>query len=179
VDSLRSTYENVRSNADEKRERRIFDVQLGFLSNRDRPIDGNCFLDFLASMKEAAGVSGIKENLPWVQNNPMLAELKDQQAVIHAMTPAERSNPMAIGVAAKKRVARSTGQLLDNVDAVLTQIATMRNIQKWIIRRADDGLPLPTNAQELQSMLTAPGSGVSRKSSRGASRRGQRPGMRH
>jgi hypothetical protein len=171
VDSLRSTYENVRGNADEKRERRMFDVQLNFLCNRDRQFDGNSFLDFLAAMKEAAGIGGMKENLPWVQNNPMLAEVKDQQAVIHAMSPAERSNPMAMGIAAKKRLARSTGQSLDNVDGVVNQISTMRNIQKWLIRRADDGLPMPTNAQELQLMLTAPGAGVSRKSPRDASRR--------
>jgi Signal peptide binding domain len=178
LDTLRSSYKNARGNADEKREKLIFDVQMGFLTNRSSPIDGNSFLDLLASMKEAAGIGGFKENLPWVQNNPMLSELKEQQAVIHAMSPAERGAPTTLGIAAKKRVARSTGQSLGSIDSLLTQISTMRNIQKWLIRRTDDGLPLPTNSRELQAMLTAPGSGISRRAPAVASKRGPKPGVR-
>jgi Signal peptide binding domain len=180
ADSLRGAYESARGGADAKREARVFSVQLGLLSDPDRVFDGDRFLDLLAGMKDAAGMSGFKENLPWVQNNPALSEIKDQQAIIYAMAPAERRDVARIGIGAKKRIAKATGQSLNAVEAVLSQISSMRNVQRWLIKRKKDGLELPSSPQVMQVMLGQPDSGMSRKASpRGPNPRGPRPGVRH
>jgi signal recognition particle GTPase len=131
-------------------------------------------------MKDASGMGGFKENLPWVQNNPALAEMKDQQAIVYAMSPAERRQVATIGIAAKKRIVKSTGKSLDAVDAVVSQIMSLRNVQKWVLRRKQDGLGLPKTAHEMQVMISLPDSGMSRRAPpRGSNKRGPRPGVRH
>jgi signal recognition particle GTPase len=174
----RSALETARGGTDEKRERLVFEKQMELLSDRARVFDGDVFLELLAGMKDASGMSGVREHLPWVQNNPALGEIKDQQAVVHAMAPAERRRVTEIGIAAKKRVARATGQSLDAIEAVISQIGTMRRIQQWLARREDVGKPAPGSSQALQAMLAAPDSGMSRKPDRGAKAGRPRPGVK-
>jgi hypothetical protein len=175
--SLRSALDTARGGADEKREKLVFETQMALLSDASRAFDGNRFLDLLSAMKDASGMGGLREHLPWVQNNPALGELKDQQAIIHAMSPDERRRLDEIGIAAKKRVARTTGQSLDSIEAVISQIGTMRSIQRWLVRRQEAGQQPPGTSRELQAMLSAPDSCMSRKPSRAASASRPRPGV--
>lgn len=177
ADTFRSAMETARSGTDEKREQAVFDKQMELLCDRGRVFDGDRFLDLLVGMKDASGMGGLKEHLPWVQNNPALGEIKDQQAVIHAMAPAERRHVVEIGIAAKKRISRATGQSLDAIEAVISQIGTMRRIQQWLARRADAGTSPPSSSKQLQVMLSAPDSGMSRKQDRGAAVGRERPGV--
>lgn len=174
-DSLRAAYDSAKGGADEKREKLVFEVQMKLLSDSKRAFDANVFLDFLAGMKEASGMSGFREHLPWVQNNPALGELKDQQEIVYAMTPEERQRLRSLGIGAVKRISRTTGKSLDAVEAVLQQIETMRDVQAWVLARQQAGLRMPTSSQELQSMVMAPSSGLSRKPHKGSPR--ARPGV--
>lgn len=175
VDSLRSAYDSARGGADEKREGLVFEAQMKLLSDSERVFDANRFLDLVSGMKEASGMSGFREHMPWVQNNPALGELKDQQEIVYAMTPEERQRLTGLGIGSVKRIARTTGQSLDAVEAVLQQIETMRNIQTWLLARQKAELPVPSDSQELQAMLTAPNSGMSRRTPKGSPR--ARPGV--
>lgn len=177
-DTLSGIYASARGGADQKREAAMFDVQMGLLRDRARVFDGNRFLDLLAAMKDAAGMGGVKEHLPWVANNPALGEIKDQQAIVHAMTPAERARVGSIGIAAKKRVARSTGQSLDAIDAVAQQVVTMGRIQKWLAAREDAGEVMPVTSGELRDMVAAPGSGMSKKPPKASKAGRMRPGVK-
>lgn len=177
-DTLSGIYASARGGADEKRETAMFDVQMGLLRDRSRTFDGNRFLDLLAAMKDAAGMGGVKEHLPWVANNPALGEIKDQQAIVHAMTPAERARVAGMGIAAKKRVARSTGQSLDAIDAVTQQVVTLERIQKWLAAREDSGGVMPVTSGELRDMVGAPGSGMSKKPPKASKAGRMRPGVK-
>lgn len=177
ADSLRDAYDTARGRADEKREKLMFEKQMELLCDRSRVFDGNRFLDLLAGMKDASGMGGLKEHLPWVANNPALGEIKDQQAIVCAMSPDERQRLAHLGISAKKRISRTTGLSLDAIDAVTTQIVTLQGIQKWLLKRQDADEALPASSAELQVMVSAPGSGMSRKSPRRAAG-WQRPGVK-
>lgn len=166
MDNMRSAYETAISGSEEKREAAVFKAQMGYLT-APRRINGNVFLELLGSLREASGLGGVKEHLPWVSNNPALAEFKNQEAMIRAFTPDERKNTFRIGISALKRVAAATDQDIYAVEAVLSQIATLTSIQKWLHKRAADGLPLPKNSADMQQMIMKPGSGLSRRAPKG------------
>ncbi len=175
TDSLRNAYGAAFSGAEEKREQNIFEVQMKFLSDKERAIDGDIFLEILLDMKAASGMGGLKENLPWVRSNPALQEFKDQELILCSMTPAERRNISLVRIAAKKRIASTSNLPLKSVEAVLDQIDMMSSIQKWMLKRIEAALPLPQNSKELQNMLSAPGSGMRKKAS--PNRRMPNPGI--
>lgn len=148
---------------------------MSYLSNKDKPLDGNAFLELLAEMKVASGMGGVKENLPWVQNNPALQEFKDQELIVCSLTPAERKDLSMVRIAAKKRIAASSNLPFASVESLLSQIENMAHIQKWMVKRIDDGKVLPKNAAEMQNMLTAPGEGIRKRNAN--RRRMSNPGM--
>lgn len=84
--------------------------------------------------KGESGVDSLKEHLLYAQSNPWLGEIKNQQAVIHAMTLVRRRHVEKVGIAAKKHISRVKGQSLDAIEVFL-QIGTMGGIQKRFARR--------------------------------------------
>lgn len=149
---------------EEKQEQVVFDAQLTFLLDRARiPMNGDVYMDFLSAMQSASGMGGIKQHLPWVSNNPGMQDFKDRDAILRAMTPAERRNLTLVKIAAKKRIAYSTGQSIEQVEAVIDQIDAMGGVQLWLHKLEDEGLPLPKSTDEMRTMLAAPGSGLKRK----------------
>lgn len=163
---MRSAYDTASAGSEAKREAAVFKAQMKYLTS-PRRIDGDVFLEMLGLLREASGLSGIKEHLPWVTNNPALAEFKNQEAIVRALTPAERRDTFQIGIAGVKRVAAATGQELHAVEGILSQIASLTAIQKWMGKRMEDGLPLPQSSAEMQHMMMKPGSGVSRRRPKG------------
>lgn len=179
ADTIRNTYDAVRGGAQDKQEQLVFEKQMEMLQDAARPFDGNRFLDYLSQMKHMSGLGGFREHLPWTQNNPALGELKDQMAIVQAMSPAERSAVHTLTIGARKRIARSTGQDLDSVESIISQIGVLRDIQRWLLRRQREGLPLPQSSNELRNMLSTPGSGISRRPQRQSGRNAVRPGVKH
>ena len=163
MDSLRSSYRAAFGGAEEKREQAVYDAQQEFLLDRNRKMNADGYLELLAIMKSASGMSGVKEHLPWVQNNPGLQDFKDREAVLCALTPAERRDLSLVRISAKKRVAASTGKDIEFVDSLLEQVDTMKMVRQWLIKREDEGLPLPKNSNEMRSMLSMPGAGLKRR----------------
>lgn len=173
-DGIRDAFGGAVSGSEQKREQQVFDAQFKMLADPHRRIDGDAYLELLTAMKAASGMSGVKEHLPWVQNNPALAEFKDQEKVVLAMTPAERRNVYVVHIAAKKRIVAATGVSLTAVESVIGQISSLASIQKWLVKRIKSGLPSPTTPQELQNMVSNPSSGMARRSAAGAA---PRPGV--
>ena len=114
-------------------------------------------------MQVASGMGGMKQHLPWVANNPGLQDFKDREAILNAMTPAERLDLSLIKISAKKRISKAVGQSIENVEGTIDQIDVMSSVRNWIQKLEDDGMPLPKNTNEMRSMLSAPGSGLKRK----------------
>lgn len=163
---MRSAYDTALQGSQSKRETKVFAAQMKYLT-ADRRMDGDVFLELVQDMKAASGLGGVKEHLPWVQNNPAMGEFKKQEEVLRALTPAERTNIYAIGIGAVKRIARQTDMELHAVESLLGQVKSLVGIQKWMKNRMKEGLKLPESTQEMQDMLMKPGSGISRKAGRG------------
>jgi signal recognition particle subunit SRP54 len=56
--------------------------------------------------------------------------LKRTAGLIDAMTPAERRDPSQIDRAAKSRIATAVGRTPDDVDQLLSQFATVRDLMR-------------------------------------------------
>lgn len=162
LDRVRATIDSASQNTDKQREQRAFDAQMKYLCDEQRPIDANVYIETIGDLKRAAGLSGFREHLPWVQNNPVLQDMNQEDAILRTLPANDRSNPAFVSIAVKKRVARSAGVELVQVDALLDRICLMYDIQKWVIRRKRANLYVPTTSAELQSMISAPGSGLRR-----------------
>ncbi len=163
MDNLRNTYQTAFGGAEEKREQAVYDAQQQFLLNRERKMDGDAYLELLALMKEASGMGGVKEHLPWVQSNPGLQDFKDREAVLRALTPAERCDLSLVRIATKKRVAATTGKDIEFVESLIDQVETMKMVRDWLLKREDNGLPIPKNSNEMRSMMSTPGAGLRRR----------------
>ncbi|CAN8063963.1 unnamed protein product [Agarophyton chilense] len=156
VDNVKSAYDEARGATEEKRTQKIFETQLSYLRGKEL-ITPQVFKSLLQEMKVAAGMSGIREHLPWVQNNPALGEFKEQESIISAMTLHERKDAFSIKISDKKRLARETKAPMESVEALVSQITQMRRIQKWMWKREEANLPIPTSPIELERMISATG----------------------
>lgn len=156
IDNMKSAYGEAQTSAEEKRSKKMFQIQMGYLRGKEM-MTPNVFLSALQKMKQAAGLSGVKEHLPWVQNNPALGEFKQQESIIAAMTPSEKKDAFSITISDKKRIMRAADAPMEAVEALVTQITQMRRIQKWMWKREKEGLPIPRSADELERMIVASG----------------------
>lgn len=159
---VRDSMTGASSRSEKVREQRAFEAQMKYLKDEKRPIDANVYLETIIDLKQASGLSGFREHLPWVQNSPILQDMKKEDQILRALPEKDRRNPAFVTIAVKKRVARSAGADLPEVDALLDRICLMYDIQKWIVRRKRADLHLPTSSAELQSMISTPSSGMRR-----------------
>ena len=157
MDTLHNAYDNAFSGNEAKREAAVFETQMKYLRS-DKPIEGETFVSLLLDMRAASGLAGVKEHLPWVQNNPAMEQFKQQEKI--AKTLADNGTITDAGIGAKKRAAAAAGVDLYEVDSVVSQAFQLQALQKWIRDRETDGLPIPKNSQELQRMISAPNSGI-------------------
>jgi len=177
LDTMRGAYDEATKGSQAKKEQLVFEAQQKFLIDESRKINGDVYLELMREMKAASGLSGVKEHMPWVQNNPALGEFKSQERIVHAMTPAQRKDIFSIGIAAKKRIASHAEVNLQDVESMLGHISLLIRLQKWIVGRKRQGLLLPRNSVELQAMMTDPSSGMKR-GSQGQGPRPPNPGVR-
>lgn len=172
MDTFRDAYDTAFSGNEAKREAAVFEMQMKYLRS-DKPIEGETFVSLLLDMRAASGLSGVKEHLPWVQNNPAMEQFKQQEKIAKVL--ADNGVIKDAGIGAKKRAAAAAGADLHEVDSVVSQAFQLQALQKWIRDREKDSLPLPKNSQELQRMISAPNAGI--KGMR-KSRRMPNPGVR-
>lgn len=162
MDRVRATIDNASQKTDTQREQQAFEAQMKYLCDEHRPIDANVYLETIGDLKRAAGLSGFREHLPWVQNNPVLQDMNQEDAILRTLPDNDRRNPAFVPIAVKKRVARTAGVGLVQVDALLDRVCLMYDIQKWVIRRKRANLYIPSSSAELQSMISTPGAGLRR-----------------
>lgn len=161
-DSVRDRMGKLRQETQEDRERKAFEAQMKYLSDDKRLIDGNVYLETIDDLKAASGLSGFREHLPWVSNNPSLAEFKREQSILQSLTEHDRRHPGRVTIAVKKRIARDVETDVTQVETLLDRVCLMRDVQKWILRLKMDNRVVPTTSEQLQQMIGAPGSGFKR-----------------
>jgi signal recognition particle subunit SRP54 len=57
-------------------------------------------------------------------------QVKITEAIIHSMTPAERSNPQIINGSRRSRIARGSGTQVQDVNRLVKQFAEMQKMMK-------------------------------------------------
>lgn len=140
----------------------MFDAQMKYLTDDSKRINGDIYMQLMGEMQSISGMSGMKQHLPWVQNNPALEEFKSQEKILNAMTPAERRDVFSVAIGAKKRIAADAQVSLDAVESILSHVSLLVRIQKWLVGRKKGGLPMPKTSVEMQNMMMNPESGMKR-----------------
>ena len=102
----------------------------------------------LSQMRKMGGLSGMMELLPGVAKaKKQMAEaeidetaLLRQEAIISSMTPKERHRPKLIHASRKKRIAKGSGTVIQDVNKLLKQYKTMRKMMKRMSKMGEKGL---------------------------------------
>lgn len=156
--SLRSAYDTAVTSREEQSKDKIFAIQMKFLASKT-PVTPQIFLQLLEEVKVQAGFGGMKKHLPWVANNEAVKDFEQQESIIKALTPAERTSSRSQRISTKKRIARAADCDLGTVESVLSQISSMYLIQKRVLGRIDRGEQVPKSSEELKLMMASSGSG--------------------
>lgn len=164
-DSMRSRLDQAKKMTEDSKEQKAFEAQMKYLCDESRPIDANTYIETLKDLKEAIGVSGVRQHLPWVRNNPILEDMNREEVILKTLSDHDRRFPGSVTIASKKRLARAVQSNLTEVEGLLERVVVMRDVQKWMLKRKAGGEYLPTSSEELQIMVGAPGSGMKRSRS--------------
>lgn len=99
--------------------------------------DFNDFLDQIAQIKKMGNMKDLMGMIPGVGKAIRDIEISDDmfkqtEAIIHSMTPAERSNPEIINPSRKERIAKGSGTTLAEVNKLLKQFDQTRKVMKSV-----------------------------------------------
>ena len=99
--------------------------------------DFNDFLDQIAQIKKMGNMKDLMGMIPGVGKAIRDIEISDDmfkqtEAIIHSMTPAERSNPEIINPSRKERIAKGSGTTLAEVNKLLKQFDQTRMVMKSV-----------------------------------------------
>ena len=95
--------------------------------------DFNDFLDQIAQIKKMGNMKDLMGMIPGVGKAIRDIEMfKQTEAIIHSMTPAERSNPEIINPSRKERIAKGSGTTLAEVNKLLKQFDQTRKVMKSV-----------------------------------------------
>ena len=102
--------------------------------------DFNDFLDQIAQIKKMGNMKDLMGMIPGVGKAIRDIEISDDmfkqtEAIIHSMTPAERSNPEIINPSRKERIAKGSGTTLAEVNKLLKQFDQTRKVMKSVATR--------------------------------------------
>lgn len=104
---------------------------------REASFDFNDFLDQMDQMNKMGGMQSLIKNIPGLSNNPALAnsqmnedKLKQTRAIIYSMTNEERENPDLLNPSRRKRIAKGSGNQIQDVNRLIKQFMQMRQLMK-------------------------------------------------
>ncbi len=95
------------------------------------------FLDQIQQIKKMGNMKDLMGMIPGVGKAMKGLDIDDDafkhvEAMIHSMTPKERSNPSLIDMSRKKRIANGAGRSLQDVNALLKQFQQMSKMMKMM-----------------------------------------------
>ena len=104
---------------------------------RKNQFDFNDFLAQLSQIKKMGNVKDLMGMIPGMGKAMKGVEIEDDafkhiEAIIHSMTPFERENPDAIDNNRKKRIARGSGQNIQEVNKLLKQFNATKKMMKMM-----------------------------------------------
>ncbi|OUS25291.1 signal recognition particle protein [Gammaproteobacteria bacterium 45_16_T64] len=109
---------------------------------RGKGFDLNDLLDQFQQMQNMGGMAGLMDKLPGMGGMAEAAQsqvndgaLKQMEAIIHSMTPKERSFPDVINGSRKKRIASGSGTQIQDVNRLLKQHKQMQKMMKKLTKK--------------------------------------------
>ena len=98
------------------------------------------FDDFLKQIQQIKKMGNMKDLIGMIPGAGKMMKgvdidddaFKGIEAIIHSMTPAERSNPSLINASRKKRVAKGSGTSVQEVNQLLKQFTQMSKMMKMM-----------------------------------------------
>lgn len=104
---------------------------------RKNQFDFNDFLAQISQIKKMGNVKDLMGMIPGMGKAMKGVEIEDDafkhiEAIIHSMTPFERENPDAIDNNRKKRIARGSGQNIQEVNKLLKQFNDTKKMMKMM-----------------------------------------------
>lgn len=104
---------------------------------RKNQFDFQDFLDQLQQIKKMGNLKDLMGMIPGVGKAIKDVDISDDafkgvEAIIHSMTPQERSNPDLIDMKRKQRIAKGSGKEMTDVNAFMKQFDQMRQMMKMM-----------------------------------------------
>ncbi len=99
--------------------------------------DFNDFLAQIAQIKKMGNLKDLASMIPGVGKQLKNIDIDDDafksvEAIIHSMTPEERSNPSVMNGSRRQRIAKGSGTSMQEVNRLLTQFDQMRKMMKTV-----------------------------------------------
>src|SRR6478609_2078325 len=113
---------------------------------RKNQFDFEDFLNQLQQIKKMGNLKDLVGMIPGMSKLTKDVEIDDNafkpiEAIIRAMTPAERQNPELINASRKKRIADGSGTTIQQINNLLKQFEDMRKMMKTMNKMGGKGLP--------------------------------------
>ena len=113
----------------------------------DARFDMEDFLTQLKQVKKLGPIGGLLDMIPGLGNMKQQIDaqeaeqsMKQIEAIIHSMTPAERQRPETINGSRKRRIARGSGTTVQDVNQLLRQFREMQKMMKMMQANKGRGL---------------------------------------
>ena len=97
------------------------------------------FDDFLSQINQVKKMGNLKDTISMIPGASVIKDVdldndsfKHIEALIHSMTPKERSEPKIIDHSRKKRIARGAGRDIQEINALLKQFEQMSKMMKMV-----------------------------------------------
>ncbi|KAK4534817.1 hypothetical protein CDCA_CDCA03G0842 [Cyanidium caldarium] len=146
-----------KTQADKNRE--LFRLQMEHMS-QSASFTTDVYLKMLQDMRKASGLTGtLKEQLPWVQNNPFLKDSKRQEELILALTPEQRVQLQRAQPKELDALAATTGKDIQALTSVWGRLQRLTTLHRWLRRRVARGYALPRDETQLELFYMNPHSG--------------------
>ena len=91
------------------------------------------FLEQMQSMKKMGGLKSMIDMIPGMAGKNVDIDdnaMKKPEAIIRSMTPKERRNPSILNASRRKRIAAGSGTTVQDVNQLITQFETARQMMK-------------------------------------------------
>jgi signal recognition particle subunit SRP54 len=113
---------------------------------RKNQFDFQDFLDQLQQIKKMGNLKDLMGMIPGVGKAVKDIDVdndsfKGIEAMIHSMTPAERSNPDLLDTKRKNRIAKGSGKDITEINAFIKQFEQMKKMMSMMNKMPMGGLP--------------------------------------
>ena len=96
-------------------------------------------------------IPGMGNNMPDINDEDAKVRLKNVEALIYSMTPAERKDPSILNAKRKERIAKGSGKQVSDVNKLLKQFEQSKEMMKRISNLdPNTGMPLHNSKKNVQ-----------------------------